>query len=148
MQRKQLVPVVAIGLVVLVTIGVAVQSRKKPKPAPVPAPVALRKPEAPIVETTLSEFLTSYAENAIAADERYRDKPVRVTGIVVRVTKDAIDAPVVVFRVGVDRELPATFAKADGLAAVKRSQVIAIRCKGESVLGPALVDCVYERTVE
>jgi hypothetical protein len=103
------------------------------------------------VEVTAGELYEEYMANAIGADAKYRDKVLRVTGVVDRVGKEHDEKPFVVFMVleAGDGGLRASFSTATGLAELRRFQAVAARCRGGSSAGlPTLSGCVFESVVD
>jgi hypothetical protein len=143
--------VALIGLVVI--IAAAALGGKKEKPVAT-EPAATAKPAlpdvatGPTVDVTVPNLLAEYRANEVAADAKYRDKIVRVTGIVVRVAKDALGKPIVVLLAPGQRRIHADFATENGLATVNPNDEIVMRCRGGGLYGgdPVLSECVLERT--
>ncbi len=109
-----------------------------PRPPPAPPPL----------EVTVKQIVEDYRANEIGADEKYRDKSLLVTGIVGGVARDDLDRPFVgLVANGFEKGLmKAIFANETGLGALKKSDVITIRCRGQNYDKPELVDCVLVST--
>ena len=64
----------------------------QPEPAPEPEPEPESEPMPPEIEITAGEVLSAYEENGEAADAKFANKILRVTGIVKRIeAKDTLD---------------------------------------------------------
>ena len=99
----------------------------------------------PPVEVTLPVFIRDYNANAIGADAKYRDKILRVTALVKRVGRNALDEPVVLLEFGKDG-FRAKFANDAGLAGLKPSDTVVMRCRGGNDYGePTLTECVLDK---
>jgi len=62
------------------------------KPEPEPRPKSEPGPSSAVIEVTVDELLSAYAMDEVAADERFGDKILKVTGIVNRIeVKDYLD---------------------------------------------------------
>ncbi len=145
------VVVIALGAVLLLMRPWADSSDKKPAPAAkVTAKPAKANPatDPPTAEATVAKLIRDYNANEVAADASYKNKVIRVIGIVDTVKK-AGDLPIVMFHAGGDYRLQADFASDSGLSALKPSDFIAIRCRGAGLYGgfPLIVDCVFEKTL-
>jgi len=63
-----------------------------PQPEPAPEPEPEPEPMPPEIEITAGELLSAYEENGEAADAKFANKILRVTGIVKRIeAKDSLD---------------------------------------------------------
>lgn len=87
--------------------------------------------------------MEAYARGEREYDATYAGKILRVTGIVERVGKTGLDEPMVLLAGG-KSGIRATFATAAGLEALKRTDIIVIRCTGENMYEPRLEGCVLE----
>jgi hypothetical protein len=165
--RRKLPRLVVVGLVALVGLILVIAAAgalgpKKEKPPAtetqaVTSPTSARpaKPSgvdsAAAVEVTAGALYEEYKANAIGADAKYRDKALRVTGVIDRVGKGHDEKPFVVFWVleAGDDGLRASFSTAAGLAELKQFQAVAVRCRGGSSAGlPTLSGCAFERMVD
>lgn len=146
-----------VGLVIAICIGAVgtlAGSGSKRKPAE-SAPVKSTKPDVAtstgVVDgVTLPKLFAEYRANEIAADAAYRDQVLRVTAIVGRVGKDLGGKPFIDLHLGGKSDgFRAAFRTETGLAALKSSQTVTMRCLGGSSLGrPTLTDCMIERGAE
>jgi hypothetical protein len=92
-------------------------------------------------------LFTDYQENEIAADARYRGKPLRVVGKITRIGKDVLDTPFVELATANQFEgVHASFPSEDPLRALKKGQQVALRCTGKGLTmgSPMLSDCTLE----
>src|SRR5262245_47847617 len=55
-----------------------------------PKPSAAEEPIKPVATLTAEELLAEYQKNEIGADQKYKEKPVQVTGTVSEVQKDVL----------------------------------------------------------
>lgn len=100
-----------------------------------------------VVEITAGKLYAEYQADEAGAKAKYRDRELRVAGIVARTGKDyATQKPFVALQVaGGDKELRAIIATSPGVDALKPRQEVSMRCRGGSSLGlPTLEDCVLE----
>lgn len=99
-----------------------------------------------VVDVTAGKLYQEYISNEIGADSKFRDRVLRVKGIVARIGRDALDQPYLAFVVaGGSESLKALFAAETGLADVKRNDVATIRCAGGSEYHkPTLTACIFE----
>jgi hypothetical protein len=85
-------------------------------------------------ETTASEIAKEYADNAVAADNKFKDTTFNVSGTIVDVNKNSINEPYVSLKGGVDpaKEPQFAFIVADREKAfeLKPGQNIKLQCKG------------------
>lgn len=86
------------------------------------------------LETTASEIAKEYADNAVAADNKFKDTTFNVSGTIVEVNKNEINEPYVSLKGGVDptKEPQFAFIVADREKAfeLKPGQNIKLQCKG------------------
>ena len=89
--------------------------------------------KAPL-ETTASEIAKEYADNSVAADNKFKDTTFNVSGTIVDVNKNEINEPYVSLKGGVDptKEPQFAFIVADREKAfeLKPGQNIKLQCKG------------------
>ena len=130
---------------------VAPSMRDDPPPAarvaPEPPPVVV--PDGPTIDVTAAALHAAYAQNEVSADEKYRGKILRVTGILDAIKKDITDDPYVVLRSANRFEgVHASFAgdALSTLTALKPGKPITLRCIGDNVIigSPKLKGCVIE----
>ena len=106
--RKALFVVVPLLIIILFTL-VACESTPKPfpppasqetpttipTPEPASAPVETTTPAPTTIELTAQELYSAYEANQVAADAKYEDKTLIVTGVVDSIGKDILDTPYV-----------------------------------------------------
>lgn len=122
-----------------------------PKSPPTPPPQAETSPPAPPpaerpIEITAERLLAEYKANEIRADDKYRDKLLRVSGRIKRIGKDALEQPMVVLGVGDFDSVIASFEREGDLASLMRGNPIAVRCRGHGMTlsSPVLVGCAID----
>jgi hypothetical protein len=111
------------------------------------SPVATNAEKAATVDevvVTAKELAKAYEENEAAAQLKYGDKPLAVTGIIKGITLDLMDNPVVQLS-GANDFLPVqgNLADKDAAAALKKGQKVTLHCESvtEVVSAPMLQDC-------
>lgn len=104
----------------------------------------------PDYSTTASTLRDAYEANEVAADERYKDKSVLVTGDVMRIGKDILDEPYVILQwhnKEIGGAVQCSFSKSDNskLAELKKGQTVYIKgkCKGLTLGTVTLSDCSF-----
>lgn len=103
--------------------------------------------DGPPVEVTARQLHADYSANEVSADEKYRDRVLRVTGKVTAIKKDITDDAYVTLGTANEFEsVHAHFADEKALGALKTGQKIVARCVGNNVVigSPQLADCVLE----
>lgn len=105
------------------------------------SPDNMRAEEQAPLETTASEIAKEYADNAVAADNKFKDRTFNVTGTIVDVNKNAINEPFVSLKGGIDatKEPQFAFIVSDREKAfeLKPGQHIKLQCKGLGDLAEA-----------
>lgn len=103
---------------------------------------------APTVEVTARELSRIYNENEVEADNRYRGKIVRVSGVVNAIGKDFMDNPYVELKAKLFANVMCHFdEKQNGsLAHLKSGQRVVLKGRGGGVVlsSPQIKDCVIE----
>lgn len=97
------------------------------------------------IAVNAEELFAAYKANEIAADQRYKGKPIRVSGVIEDITSDVFDNAVVQFQAGGFMEqvhaggLPNTVA-----AQLSKGERVSLLCKGNGeVIGfPMLDECL------
>ncbi len=123
-------------------------------PGPATTPEAPEEPKAPVVKTpdmdvSASQLQKDYKANEVAADNKYKDKLLRVTGTVESIEKDFLDNVVLKLATGdMFVEVHATLedsekSKAAELSKGKRVRVV---CTGGGMvmMSPMLRACTLE----
>jgi hypothetical protein len=92
-------------------------------------------------ETTASEIAWEYSNDAMTADEKFKDKTFNLTGVIVGVSKNSTNEPYVTLKGGLNPKKEPQFAfivkdreKASGLIT---GQSVKLQCKGLGVLDGA-----------
>jgi len=124
--KRILSPILVIGILLLSACG---------EPAPSPSTT---QPAAPaVIEISAAQLYEEYEANAIAADQKYKDKMLKVTGVVSSIDKDVLGSPYVVLTGGGEYEVwgvQCTFSSAyePQLAKLTKGQVVTVtgKCKG------------------
>lgn len=98
------------------------------------------------MEVDYKKLHKDYEDNAIAADEKYKDKVIQITGKVDDIFREAMGHPYVTFKVDdYFAHVQATFSKDEesNIAKLKKGQTITVRgrCKGK-ICGVHLNDCM------
>lgn len=113
--------------------------------APQKADVATAKIAA---DVTVRQFAEDYAANEIAADAKYRDKVIRVTGIVAGVERDDLERPFVGLIAPGKKLIKAVIADESAAGALKKGVTVALRCRGQNYGRPELAECLVESTAD
>lgn len=104
-------------------------------------------PSPPPLDVTPEQLRKAYESNELSADEKYRGKTLRVTGLVVAVRKDFGDQPYV--ELLTRNEFLSVIARFDTLDDelrwLKRGDKVLVRCMGDGMLVvPRLRACAIE----
>jgi hypothetical protein len=154
--------ILGLGVVALIVVGAVGAAGKKDKQrqevaTPTTPPVAPGKkdkqrqevatPTTPPVEVSATRLASDYKENEVNADELYRGKVLRVSGVVDSIKKGITDKPYVVIKT--DNQFMGVHANFDdsaGLSGLAAGKQITVRCIGNNVVmgSPMLKDCVLE----
>lgn len=131
--------IVVIALIVVGAVGSASKKEKQRQ--------EVATPTAPPVNVSANTLASDYKANEVSADELYRGKVLRVSGVVDSIKKDITGDPYVVIKT--DNQfmgVHANFESAGGLAGLAPGKQIAVRCIGDNVImgSPMLKDCVLE----
>ena len=84
-----------------------------------------------LVKTTPDEILTIYGENELAADLRFKDKRVQVSGVVYQISSKRDGTPYVVFNTATAGGLLYTYFsrdKIEALVKLKKGQNLTVTC--------------------
>jgi hypothetical protein len=152
------VPVLLVGGTVAIIFGAMIatdrghsgSSSGSPAPAPVTAPkAAAPAPTEQPIGVTAEQLRKDYEANEVSADDRYRGKPLLVTGTLHAIKKDLFDAPYIELETSNQFEgVWAHFAKSDAgsLGKLSRGYRVTVRCIGHNVVmgSPQLEDCVLQ----
>lgn len=110
-----------------------------PSPAPQPTPSA--------IEVTAQELYSAYEANQVAADAKYKDKTLKVTGVVESIGKDILDTPYITLTSGGQYEVWGVQCMFDEkyepeLAKLTKGQTVTVQGKCDGYLVNVLLrDC-------
>jgi hypothetical protein len=125
------------------TAGGAARAPEKAAPTPTTKP----KPEA--VAVTASQLFSDYQANEVGADEKYKGRPLRVSGSVTDIKKDFTDSIVVHLRSS-NQFMPVDAHVEDSekgkAAQLAKGENVTVRCEGGGMIigRPQLTDCTIE----
>ncbi|HGO9723690.1 TPA: hypothetical protein ACLECI_002299 [Pseudomonas aeruginosa] len=111
-----------------------------------PAKVAL--PEEPLHEYTAQQLAQAYDRNTVAADQQFKGKRFKVTGVVDSINTDLFGNPYVTLRGGVNQFMEPQFqldeAHANYAAGLQSGMRISLLCtgRGDTAKTPMSKDCV------
>jgi len=135
--------IVLIAVVALLIAGAVGASQKKDKERR-----EVASPSTPPVEVSAVKLASDYKANEVSADQLYRNKVLRVSGVVDGIKKDFSDDPYVVLRTGNQfLGVHARFEEESGLAGLTPGKEIVVRCLGNNVImgSPMLKNCILEK---
>jgi hypothetical protein len=119
-------------IVVLIVLGIVAGGDKKPGDA---APGQQAKEEVvalPVV--TAADIAAAYHENTVAADQRFKGKKFKVSGVVGDINTDIMGDPYVTLRGGVNQFMEPQFSfdksAASDLAKLKKGAKVTLTCVG------------------
>lgn len=109
-------------------------------------PDEAEKPSGPPVEVTVKELFSAYQENEAAAQQKYGNSPLKVSGKVASVDLDFSDEPVVMLETSnefMNAQASLTEAGQQKAPGLNKGQDIVLLCASVSeVIGtPMLADC-------
>jgi len=143
---KRLILTVLVSAVVLFGACAAPSAPPAPAGTPAPAPSSppAPSPAATVIEVTAQELYSAYEANQVAADAKYKDKIVRVTGIVNTIGKDILDTPYVLLTSGGQYEMFGVQCMFDKkyeleLAQLIKGQTVTVQGKVSSYLANVIV---------
>ena len=104
-------------------------------------------PEPEAIKVTPDILLSEYNANGVAADAKYKDNLLEITGVVRSIDKDIMNTPYIAFESGSNmfESVQCMFKKGDEptLATVEKGQNITLRGQMSGKLGNVIVrDCV------
>jgi hypothetical protein len=126
-----------LGVIVVVAFGVVgAQKKKEQERAEVTT--------AEAIDISARELQADYDANEVAADERYKNKILRITGTIESINKDILDDPYVVLRTGDFKGVHCHFNSSDGLQSLRKGKQIAVRCRADGYIigSPVAKDCI------
>jgi hypothetical protein len=92
---------------------------------------------------TAIDLYDDYQANEVAADNKYRNKRLLVTGVVDEITKDFLDTPIVTLMTGSEFfYVSASFPKDDiKVAELSKGWQVTLECRGQGmILGTPFLD--------
>jgi hypothetical protein len=107
----------------------AMSSSSSSGPAAPAAPVAPATPRVPDIETSAAEILQAYQANQIAADTKYKNKRIRVKGVVDNVTNGVFGGYDLNINTGKQFEVfsvTCSFKNAEVLATIQPGQSVVV----------------------
>ncbi len=124
---------VILGLVLVMCLLVPV-SCAAPPPAPMPAPAPA--PIEEVIEITAQQLYSDYDANEIAADQKYKGKLLKVTGVINSIGTDILGDPYIVLTGGGEYEVwgvqctfPNTKSWKDKIATMEKGETWHIKGK-------------------
>ncbi len=117
---------------------------------PIAAPDAAPADAAGVVEVTAQKLFADYDANEVSADDKYRDKPLRVTGIIRRIAKSITDDAYLELATASEwHAVYATLADAREAAKLKRGEKVVVLCRGTGkTVEPTADRCTIEHVYE
>lgn len=126
-------------------------------PVVVPAPAAVApaaKASSPLeapVEVSAKQLYADYDANEVSADDKYKGKVLRVTGVIETIGKDILGAPFVEFTTHYGPGVQCMFDDSDKpkLATLKKGEKLVVLGTGDGKLGNVILRrCVVEHVFE
>ena len=99
------------------------------------------------MKVTAMQIINDYKDNGVAADAKYKNKLVEVSGVVDTIDKDILDTPYIAlesYEYAIVDRIQCMFSKSDEvqLATVAKGQQITLRGNVEGKLGNVIIrDC-------
>ena len=143
-----------IGFVWLALMVVAMASGDRPSSKPAPAsssqsqPAKVVAPVEPLLEVSAQQLAQAYDRNTVAADQQFKGKTFKVTGVVDSINTDLFGNPYVTLRGGVNQFMEPQFeldeAHANYAAGLQSGMRISLVCtgRGDVAKTPMSKDCV------
>ncbi|QIJ00830.1 hypothetical protein GII23_12390 [Stutzerimonas balearica] len=129
-----------IGFVWLALMVVAMASGDRPSSKPAPAsssqsqPAKVVAPVEPLLEVSAQQLAQAYDRNTVAADQQFKGKTFKVTGVVDSINTDLFGNPYVTLRGGVNQFMEPQFeldeAHANYAAGLQSGMRISLECTG------------------
>ena len=103
----------------------------------------------PPIETTANELLKAYKENEISANQKYKDKSIRISATIAAIQADIGDKPLLSLKANDSFSQPQAFLADSAIekaASLKKGQKVVLLCTGNSEVAgiPMLKDCSIE----
>lgn len=142
-----------IGFVWLALMVVAMASGDRPSSKPAPAsssqsqPAKVVAPVEPLLEVSAQQLAQAYDRNTVAADQQFKGKTFKVTGVVDSINTDLFGNPYVTLRGGVNQFMEPQFelddAHASYAAGLQSGMRISLICTGHGDVAktPMSKDC-------
>lgn len=122
---------ITVGLIILIEIIVANQSPEQ-KAAEAEQ---LKREMAALPAITAADIALAYAQNSVAADQRFKGKKFKVAGSVVDINTDILGDPYITLRSGINQFMEPHFgfekSAAAQLAKLKRGSMVTLVCIGK-----------------
>ena len=136
-----------VGVVVLsFVVGISVDESPMVATPQAPTANAVEATPAPeAIKVTAVQMSADYKENEVAADAKYKNKTVEISGSVDTIGKDILDTPYIAFQTASQYDIldrvQCMFSKSDEaeLAAVTKGQKITLRGEVSGKLGNIIV---------
>lgn len=142
--------VVAGLFIIIAAMSGGNDTSKSPAPAPQQAASAPAPSEPAAISISAVQLYKEYDSNGVAADKKYKDKLLAVTGAVDSIDKDILDTPYVTLRTQsfgsglYSAEVQCMFEENhDALANLSKGQTVTIvgKCNGNSLINVILENC-------
>ncbi|MDH0897212.1 MULTISPECIES: hypothetical protein [unclassified Pseudomonas] len=142
-----------IGFVWLALMVVAMASGDRPSSKPAPAsssqsqPAKVVAPVEPLLEVSAQQLAQAYDRNTVAADQQFKGKTFKVTGVVDSINTDLFGNPYVTLRGGVNQFMEPQFklddAHANYAAGLQSGMRVSLICigGGDVAKTPMSKDC-------
>lgn len=134
--------IIGLAIIAVIIIGAVGASSKKEQQRK-----EVAEPTSPPIEVSAEKLASDYKANEVSADEMYRGKVLRVSGVVEAIKKDITDDPYMVIKTNnMFLGVHAKFDSPDGLSRIPPGKQVTVRCIGNNVImgSPMLKDCVLE----
>lgn len=104
---------------------------------------------APPIEATAKQLYADYEANEVSADDKYKGKPLSITGVIKKISKNAFDATYIALAAGDQFGLDDVWAFCDdksALGKLKRGEKVVMTCLGNGLIvnTPVLKNCAIE----
>ncbi|WP_332879859.1 OB-fold protein [Pseudomonas monteilii] len=142
-----------IGFAWLALMVVAMASGDRPSSKPAPAsssqsqPAKVVAPVEPLLEVSAQQLAQAYDRNTVAADQQFKGKTFKVTGVVDSINTDLFGNPYVTLRGGVNQFMEPQFkldgAHANYAAGLQSGMRVSLICigRGDVAKTPMSKDC-------
>jgi len=134
--KRILLSILVVGVLLLSACGAPTTAPPTEAP-PTPPPTEQPAPVPQIIEITAAQLYAEYEANEIAADQKYKNKMLKVTGVLSSISKDILGSPYIVLTGGGEYEVwgvQCTFSSAyePQLAKLTKGQQVTVtgKCKG------------------